>query len=72
MHSKWNYKQNEKNTYGLGENICRQRDWQGLNLQIAHTTQRQQKPSWKMSRKTKDISPKKIHEKAHEKDVQHC
>ena len=29
MHSKGNHKQNEKTTYGLGENICKQRDQQG-------------------------------------------
>ena len=33
---------NEKTTYGLGENICKWCDWQGLNFQntqTAHTTQ---------------------------------
>jgi len=26
LHSKGNYKQNEKITYGIGENICKQSD----------------------------------------------
>ena len=42
--SKGNHKQNEKTTYGLGENICKWCDWQGLNfqnIQTAHTTQQQ-------------------------------
>ena len=42
LHSKRNHKQNEKTTLWMGENICKQCDWQGLNfqnIQIAHTTQ---------------------------------
>ena len=42
LHSKGNHKQSKKTTYGLGENICKYCDWQGLNfqnIQIAHTTQ---------------------------------
>ena len=42
LHSKGNHKQNEKTTYGMGENICKQCDQQGLNfqdVQTAHTTQ---------------------------------
>ena len=34
-----------KTTYGMGKNICKYCDWQGLNLQnilTAHTTQQQQ------------------------------
>ena len=27
LHSKGNHKQNEKTTYGLGENICKQCGW---------------------------------------------
>ena len=41
LHSKGNHKQNKKTTYGLGENICKWCNWQGLNfqnIQIAHTT----------------------------------
>ena len=40
LHSKGNYKQNEKISYGMGENICKQCNWQGLNfqnIQTAHT-----------------------------------
>ena len=40
LHSKGNNKQNEKTTYRMGENICKQWDQQGLNfqnIQIAHT-----------------------------------
>ena len=42
LHSKGNHKQNEKTTYGLGENICKRCNQQGLNfqtIQTAHTTQ---------------------------------
>ena len=45
LHSKGNHKQNEKTTYGMGENIGKQCDNQGLNFQnrpTAHTTQQQQ------------------------------
>ena len=41
LHSKGNHKQNEKTSYGLGENICKQCNRQGLNfqsIQTAHTT----------------------------------
>ena len=33
LHSKANYKQNEKTTYRIGENICKWYDWQGINNQ---------------------------------------
>ena len=45
LHSKGNHKQNEKTTYGMGENIYEQCDQQGLNfqnIQTVHTTQQQQ------------------------------
>ena len=32
LYSRENHKQNEKTTYRLGENICKQCDQQGLNL----------------------------------------
>ena len=32
LHNKGNHKQNEKSTYGLGENICKQCKWQGLKF----------------------------------------
>ena len=59
LHSKGNHKQNEKTTYGIGENICRWCNQQGLNFQntqTAHTTQQQQKNKWsnqKMGRRPK-------------------
>ena len=38
LHSKGNHKQNEKTTYGLGENICKGWGWEGLNFQNMQTT----------------------------------
>ena len=37
LHSKGNHQLNEKATYGLGENICKQCDRQGLNFQNIQT-----------------------------------
>ena len=37
FHSKWNHKQNEKTTNGMGENICEWSNWQGVNLQNIQT-----------------------------------
>ena len=37
LYRKGNYKQNEKTTYGLGENICKWCNWHGLNYQIIQT-----------------------------------
>ena len=45
LHSKGNHKLKEKTAYRLGENNCKQCDWQGLNLQsiqTVHITQQQQ------------------------------
>ena len=47
-----------KITYEIGENICKQCDWQGFNfqnMQIAHTTQQQknEQPNPKMGRRPK-------------------
>ena len=42
LYSKENYKQNEKTTYRMGENICKWCDWERLNfqnIQRARTTQ---------------------------------
>ena len=53
LHSKGSQKQNEKTTYGTGENICIWCDQQGFNfqsIQTAHTTQQQQKTQQKMCR----------------------
>ena len=44
LHSKGNHEHNQKTTYGMGENICKQCDQQGpnfQNIQTAHTTQQQ-------------------------------
>ena len=46
LHSKGNHKQNENTTYRMGENICKQCNWQGINLQniqTAHAAQYQSK-----------------------------
>ena len=37
LHSKGNHKQNEKTTYGLGENTCKWYNGQGLNFQNIQT-----------------------------------
>ena len=42
LHNKGNNEQNEKTTHRMGENICKQSDQQGINLQniqIAHAPQ---------------------------------
>ena len=42
LHSKGNHKQDEKTTLRMGENICKQCDWQRIslqNLQTAHAAQ---------------------------------
>ena len=44
MHSKGNHKQDEKTTLRMGENICKWRNWQSINLQniqAAHAAQYQ-------------------------------
>ena len=64
LHSKESHKQGEKTIYGLGENICKQCDLQGLNfqnIQIAYTTnnnkRKTQKTQLKNGQKTQiDIS----------------
>ena len=46
LHSKGNHKQNKKTTHRIGENICKQCNWQGINLQslqTAHMAQYQKK-----------------------------
>ena len=48
MHSKGNHKLDEKTTLRMGENICKQSNQQGINLQnihIAHPAQYQKKPN---------------------------
>ena len=64
LHSK-NHKQNEKTTHRMEENICKQCNSQGINVQNTHTahmTQQQQKQTHKKTgRRSKqtDISPNK-------------
>ena len=58
LHSKGNHKQNEKTTYGMGENICKWYAQQGINfqnVQTAHITQQQQnkQSNRKMGRRPK-------------------
>ena len=46
MHSRGNHKQDEKSALRMGENICKQSNWQGINLQniqTAHAVQYQKK-----------------------------
>ena len=38
LHSKGNNQQNEKKAYEMGRNICKQCNWQGVNLQNIQTT----------------------------------
>ena len=58
MPCKENHKQKEKTIYRMGENICKQCHWQGINyqnIQIAHTAQYQiiKQYSQKMHRRPK-------------------
>ena len=58
LHIKGNHKQNEKTTYPMAENICKQCNQQGLNfqnIQTAHATQQQKnkQPNWKIGRRSK-------------------
>ena len=55
MHSKGNHKQNEKTTHRMGENICKQCDWQGFNsqsIQTGYITQMSKKKKSKSSQET--------------------
>ena len=58
LHSKGNHKQNKKTTYRMGENICKQSDQQGINLQSIQTAhaaqyQKNKQPNQKMGRRSK-------------------
>ena len=53
-----NYKQDEKTTLRMGENICKWNNWQRIDLQnihAAHTTQYQnnKEPNQKMDERSK-------------------
>ena len=56
LHSKGKHKQNEKTTFRLRENICKQCDWQGINfwnIKTAYTIQwKKQKTQLKNGQKT--------------------
>ena len=75
LHSKGNHKQNEKTTYEMGENICKQCNQQGLNfqnIQTAHAIQylKNKQPNQKMGRRPKQPFLQKRHtdgQQAHEK-----
>ena len=57
MHSKENHKQTEKIIHRVGKNICKQCNWQGVNLQniqTAHEAQYEKKNSnQKLGRRSK-------------------
>ena len=79
-----NYKQDEKTTLRMGENNCKQSNWQKINLQN-HASQKQlmqpniKKKQATQSKKKKksrpDISPNKTTYRWQTntwKDIQHC
>ena len=58
MHSKGNHEQNEKATLRMGENMCKQSNQQGINLQNIQTVhaaqyQKNKQPNQKMGRTPK-------------------
>ena len=62
LYSKGNHKQNEKTTYKMAENICKWYNQQGLNfpnIQIALTTQQQDKQTNKQDNQKMGRRPKK-------------
>ena len=75
-----NHKQTnkQKRPYGMGENICKWSDLQGINfqnIQTAHTTQQQKKPKKQTNKKPWiDISPNKTYRwpTGTWKNDQHC
>ena len=53
--------ENEKTTYGMGENTCKWCDWQGLNfqnIQTAHPTQKQKQKTNKLANQKTGRKPK--------------
>ena len=68
LHSTGNHQQNKKTTYELRENVCKQRDQQGINFQntkTAHTAQYKKKKTTTQSKSGQkmytDISLKGIY-----------
>ena len=58
LHSKGNHKQDEKTTLRMGENICKRRNWQKINLQniqAVHAAQ-YQKPNNPVKKWAKDLN----------------
>ena len=53
LHSKVNCKQNEKTTLRMGENIYKQSNQQGINLQIIQTTMQLKKKKKKSQTKNR-------------------
>ena len=57
--SKGNHKQGKKTTLRMGENICKQRNWQRINLQniqAAHAAQYQKKTNNPIKNWTEDLN----------------
>ena len=77
LHSKGNYKQNEKISYKMGENICERCDQQRVNIQNIQTAlvtqyQKTKQPIKKNGQKSwTDISPKYTYRWPACKNVQH-
>ena len=75
LHSKENHKENEKTTYGLGENICKLCNQEGLNFQnvhTSHTTQYKYKFFEKWVEDLIDISLKKTYRWSVNRHMQRC
>ena len=56
LHSKGNHKQDKKTTLRMGENICKQTNWEMINLQnikaaLAAQCKKNKRPNLKMSRR---------------------
>ena len=56
MYSKGNHKQNEKTTYRMRENICKQSDWPGINLQNIQTAHAAQYIKKKIKKCSQDLN----------------
>ena len=55
MHSKGNHKQDEKTTFRMRENICKQSNWERINLQNIHAAQ-YQKTNNAIQKTAKDLN----------------